>query len=80
MKHDIITNLGNFIVFLPAPVSADDPILDNFANTVNEFSKKENIDEVELEKALYDTTRAGDGAGVPLRLSLKNKTIELSIR
>ena len=32
-------------------------------------------DEGKIEKALYDTTHVIDGAGIPIRFSLKEKTI-----
>lgn len=35
------------------------------------------LNEAKVEKALYETTRAGNGAGVPINLSLKERKIEL---
>ena len=35
------------------------------------------VDEAQLEKALYDSTRVCYGAGIPLQLSLKKRYIEL---
>ena len=78
MKHDIYTKLGKFEVHLPYKPSPDDPILDKLKNTIDEFASNPPIDEDKLQSALYDCTRAGDGAGVYVILSLKERRIEFS--
>ena len=90
MKHEIMTVLGKFKVFMSYSPSDDDDILLKMTACINDkalsllqegFDTKDTLDlldEGELEKALFDSTRAGGGAAERLSLSLKKKEIQLT--
>ena len=90
MKNEIMTVLGKFKVFMSYKPSEDDEILLRMTACINNkalpllaegFDKNDALDlldEGELEKALFDSTRAGGGAAERLSLSLKKKEIQLT--
>ena len=55
-----------------------DPVKDAEAIEKEAISLLTFEDEGKIEKALFDSTRVGDGAGVPIRFSLKNRLIDVS--
>lgn len=73
MRLNITTHHGNFTVFLNYSPTADDQILRRFAEVINSFDSL--TDEVAVEKALYDSTRVGHGAGLRLTFSVARKEI-----
>ena len=77
MKQIITTTLGDFDVYMSYIPSPDDNILNRLANAIDSTLAKGEASEAILEKALFDATRAGEGAGQRVSLSLKEMEIFL---
>lgn len=67
------THHGDFTVFLNYSPTADEPILRRFAEVLDSFDSL--TDEAAIEKALYDSTKVGHGAGLRLTFSVARREI-----
>ena len=90
MKNEIMTVAGIFYVWTNSKPSQGDETLLKLTQCINDailpyISKGKKpekalamLDEAVLEKKLFESLRAGGGYAPRLKLTLKNKTIELT--